>query len=113
MENKTLAERVSELEAAIATEREGKAALQERLDKETFERTEALLSQEHRLISAWRNVYTYRKQPNLRCAAIGGLGSALLGRSGTTVAVGGGLIALIATAGLTLHANYLLSIQNE
>jgi hypothetical protein len=113
MDDKTLVRRMSELEAAIAQERAGRAALKKKLEKESFDRTEGFLWQEHRILAALRNVYTHRANRTLRLAAIGGLVSATLGRTGTVAAFGSGLLALAVTAFLALHANHLLSIQNE
>ncbi|MEZ2141100.1 pentapeptide repeat-containing protein [Bradyrhizobium sp. DN5] len=111
--NEQLAERLAALEVALETERLDRSRLSSAIEKEVLDRQEALLWQEHRLVSAARNLYQFRKDPDLRWAAAGGLLSAFLGRSAATAAAGGGLLALVVTASLTLQANYLLSLQTD
>jgi hypothetical protein len=111
MGDKTLDQRVNELELAVATEREANEALKVRLQIETMQRSEALLTQEHRFLAALRNLYNHRNHPDLRWAALLGVISSFLGRATAFAAVAA--IALAPTLLLTLHANYLLTIQNE
>lgn len=112
-EDKNFDRRLEDLEAALAAEREKHSLLAAQMERESFERTESLLWQEHRILAALRSVYNYRKHSDLRHAAIGGLISALVGRATSAAALGGGFIALSLTVLLTLHANHLLSVQNE
>lgn len=89
------------------------AALEAALHTESQQRKEALLWQEHRLLTALRNVFEHRRDAHLRWAAIGGLISAFLGRTATTAIVGGGIAGAVFATLLALQANYLLAAQNQ
>lgn len=105
--------RIADLEKRLTDSQAVDATLSAAIDGERLERQESMLWQEHRFLAATRNLYLYRKDPNLRWAAVGGLVSAFFGRSASTALAGGGLIAVVLTAALALQANYLLSLQNE
>jgi uncharacterized protein YjbI with pentapeptide repeats len=112
-ETEQLAQRIATLETALERERSDRDELSAAIENETFQRREALLLQEHRLVFAARSLYRLRTTPHLRWAAAGGLLSAFIGRSTATAIAGGGLLALIVTAMLTVQANYLLALQNQ
>ncbi|UFS77206.1 pentapeptide repeat-containing protein [Tardiphaga sp. 37S4] len=114
MENQHgLTKRIAVLEEQLEASRSAQRDLHKAIENERTERQESLLWQEHRFLAATRNLYQYRGDPKLRWAAVGGLVSAFLGRSTSAALAGGGLFAVVVTAGLAMQANNLLSSQND